>query len=206
MQGPVPRWNRLVAQGPGIELLSLHAHTAVLECDGNDRTTHALVHQLSWPRPPQSLHSGPPFSNSIPHCDRAPLRSCFSSFSLFPALPWKEAPPRLCPGILKLDSRRERDTARQKAVRHRSDLPISPALSVISTASPGANPSTYSQPASPSIPSIAVLVPWSLWIPCPSLTISTPGRPMIHQPVLPLSKYNLTRQRSSIFRYQISYM
>lgn len=27
MQDPVPRWNRLVAQGPGIELLSLHAHS-----------------------------------------------------------------------------------------------------------------------------------------------------------------------------------
>lgn len=101
----------------------------------------------------------------------APLLSCFSSFNpppLRPALPcpawsWKEDPPRLCPGILKLDSRRERDTARQKAVRHRSDLPISPALSVISTASPGANPSTLParQPIHPIHRRLGPLVPWS---------------------------------------------
>lgn len=176
MQGPVPRWNRLVAQGPGIELLSLHAHTAILECDGNDRTIHALAHQLYG----LGLHCLPIpallFRTLFHIAIGAPLLSCFSSFS--PPLPcpclawsWKEAPPRLCPGILKLDSRRERDTARQKTVRHRSDLPISPALSVISTASPGVNPSTYSQSASPSIPSIAVLVPWSL---CPSGSLALP--------------------------------
>lgn len=166
------------AQGPGFYLSIISARTQhpVPECDGNDRTTHAPVHQPSWPRPPQSLHSGPPFRTLFHSAIGAPLLSFFPPLPLppapllslsYPARRWEEAPPRLCPGSLKLDSRRARDTARQRAVRHRSDLPISPALSVISTASPGANPSTLiaHQPIHPIHRRPGPPVPMSPWSP-----------------------------------------
>lgn len=158
MQGPVPRWNRLVAQGPGIELLSLHAHSNTRVRRKRQDDTRA--------GPPALMASASTVSPSRPSLFElySTLRSglrCSLASPPSPSPSWKEAPPRLCPGILKLDSRRERDTARQRAVRHRSDLPISPALSVISTASPGANPSTLParQPTHPIHRRLGPLVP-----------------------------------------------
>lgn len=213
-KGPVPRWNRLVAQGPGIFAFVLHARS-------NSRVRRKRQDDTRA-GPPAFMASAstiPPFRPSffeLYSTSRSGLRCSLAS--LPPAPPPFSLPPSALPGVgtgpllvfvlgssnLSQDASETRPGKR--AVRHRSDLPISPALSVISTASRRQPIHTSSPPAYPSIHHCpGPLVPLLPLVPCPLLTISTPGRPMIHQPVFPLSKYDLTRQRSSSFRYQICY-
>ena len=174
-------------QSPGGTTLSLRSrHLSIYLCartlqllSATETTGRfALVHQCSRPRPPHSLHPGPTFSNSIPHCDQGSA-GLFASPNFPPsALPGAGRGPLLplCPGLLgssNLTQDASETRPGKRPVRHRSDLPISHALSVVSTASPGANPLTLParQPIHPIHHRPGSLAPWLpgplvLLVPC----------------------------------------